>query len=169
MSTAGTTRWACRAPRANQPVRPSPQPAGRVFTRMSVERVIYLDSPAIVKPVVREPESAASVVRGSLPSEWRLACASARMHSERWKWLGSHISKMGRAVVDLVDEPTRSGRQAVRADSLRVNGRTCRCRGDLCDPDEPTSVAQHYVDVRDRRSGSDRAQRHRRRVGSFAS
>lgn len=109
---------------------------------MNVERATYLDSSAIVKLAVREPESAAlrRYLRGRRPL---VSSALAR-------------TEVARALLPLGDEALRRGRDVLdRIDLARVNDRVLSAAGTLLPTDVRSLDAIHLATAQE--LGSDLA------------
>jgi uncharacterized protein len=105
------------------------------FVKMSAERVIYLDSSAIVKLAVREPESAA--LRAYLRRR-RPLVSSALARAE-----------VARALLPLGEAAVRRGRDVLASlDLIRVTDRILSAAGSI-QPDELRTLdAIHLATVR---------------------
>ena len=99
---------------------------------MSAERATYLDSSALVKLAVREPESAA--LRRSLARR-RTLVSSALARTE-----------VVRALLPLGPDAVRRGREVLaRVDLLRINDRVLDAAGQLAPPELRSLDAIHLA------------------------
>jgi predicted nucleic acid-binding protein len=99
---------------------------------MSAERVTYVDSSALVKLAVREPESAA--LRRYLRRRQPLVCSAlARV-------------EVARALISLGEQATRRGSEVLaRVDLVRVNDRVLQAAGAMLPPELRSFDAIHLA------------------------
>lgn len=85
---------------------------------MSAERVSYVDSSALVKLAIREPESAA--LRRYLGRRRSLACSTLAR------------TEVARALISLGEDAVRAGEEVLaRVDLLRINDRVLHAAGSM--------------------------------------